>query len=126
MKKNQFLFRKGKKKSRIESECISRKNHERVCKKTKKTKRRREKKKSRVSMGRVRKKRRVKRIGSLKCLRAVFVGVGGRGRGVEEVRPGRTRGSRRWPGLGASEGRRTRSGAVPDQDRSFGEIGNDE
>ena len=35
-------------------------------------------------------------------------------------------GSRRWPGLGASEGRRTRSGAVPDQDRSFGEIGNDE
>merc|ERR1711911_395436 len=74
-------------------------------------------------MGRVRKKRRVKRIGSLKCLRAVFVGVGGRGRGVEEVRPGRTRGSRRWPGLGASEGRRTRSGAVPDQDRSFGEIG---
>lgn len=61
--------------------------------KKKKTKRRREKKKSRVSMGRVRKKRRVKRIGSLKCLRAVFVGVGGRGRGVEEVRPGRTRGA---------------------------------
>jgi len=40
--------------------------------------------------------------------------------------PGADAGSRRWPGLGASEGRRTRSGAVPDQDRSFGEIGNDE
>jgi len=78
-------------------------------KKQKKRKGGEKKKKSRVSMGRVRKKRRVKRIGSLKCLRAVFVGVGGRGRGVEEVRPGRTR-----------------SGAVPDQDRSFGEIGNDE
>ena len=60
-------------------------------KKQKKRKGGEKKKKSRVSMGRVRKKRRVKRIGSLKCLRAVFVGVGGRGRGVEEVRPGRTR-----------------------------------
>ena len=48
------------------------------------------------------------------------------GGGTPGADAGRTRGSRRWPGLGASEGRRTRSGAVPDQDRSFGEIGNDE
>lgn len=48
MKKNQFLFRKGEKKSRIESECISRKNHERVCKKKKNEKEERKKKITRV------------------------------------------------------------------------------